>query len=66
MKMNNTVLTNTGVVAGYRCSQCGDVKEIMGGNMCNLCRDINAKHAELLAEIKDLKDQLAKIQGGNK
>lgn len=64
--MNNTVITNTGVVAGYRCSQCGDVKEKMWGNTCNSCRDVNAKHAELLAEIKDLKDRLVKIQGGNK
>ena len=51
--MNNSVKDGRGVVIGYRCHVCGEVKDKMWGTSCNEC-DIKAEnHHQLLKALED-------------
>ncbi len=45
--------------SGFRCRQCGEIYPTMWANICNGCRQADAKHTELVEEIKLLRKQLA-------
>jgi len=40
-----------GNVIGYRCIDCGAVRQQMWGNVCNECREKERRHRELIAAI---------------
>jgi hypothetical protein len=41
-----------GNVIGYRCINCGAIRQQMWGNVCNECRDKERRHQELIAAIR--------------
>ena len=54
--MNNDVKNYKGKVIGFRCSQCGEIKDRMWGTICNSCRskeDLKAKIDELTNLLKN-------------
>lgn len=60
--MNNAVYDANGLL-GFRCFNCGHVKDRMWGTVCNSCRAETNRHSELIKEIKRLRKALAKKKG---
>jgi hypothetical protein len=50
--MNNEVRAGRGVLVGYRCQECDQVKSAMWGEVCNECREKERRHQELLDAIR--------------
>lgn len=57
--MNNSIYVGDKCV-GFRCFNCGGVYQSMWGSTCNKCRNENDKHEALIAEIKMLRETIAK------
>ena len=60
--MNNDVRNYRGEVIGFRCFQCGEVKDRMWGTTCNACRSKADDAAKLRADIAKLTETVAKLQ----
>ena len=64
--LNNAVYDRNGGVAGYRCFRCGKVYQSMWGNLCNVCRDSDEKHSELIKAISGHTTPLSDVREGEK
>lgn len=40
-----------GKIIGFRCSECGHVKDSMFGDICNGCRAAERRHQEMLKAL---------------
>lgn len=52
MYFDNTVYSSRGGIIGFRCYECGLVKDRMWGDTCNECREKERRHKELIAAIE--------------
>ncbi len=52
MSFSNDVRDSGGKVIGFHCIECGQVKISMWGRVCNSCRAIAQRHAEIVAALQ--------------
>ena len=57
--INNEVRNHDGEVIGFRCTTCGRIYQSGWGDICNVCRETNEKHEDLMTEIKKLRLELS-------
>lgn len=50
--MGNEVKNSSGKVVGSTCSECGETKDKMWGDICNSCRATNARHAAIVKALE--------------
>ena len=53
--MNNAVRDWRGNIIGYRCWECGEIKQSMWGTTCNSCRNKHEEASKLRDEIAELR-----------
>lgn len=66
MNLNNEVRDYQDKIIGFRCFQCGGVYQTMWENTCNNCRAKESEHNEMIKEIKQLKDEIKKLNNNRK
>lgn len=60
--MNNKVKDWHGKTIGFRCFECGAVVGSMWGNICNSCRSKHDEAEKTRAEIRLLREEIAKLK----
>lgn len=60
--MHNDVRDCYGRLIGFRCRQCGYVKDRMWGTTCNDCRASNEQNEKLIEEIRSLKVVISELK----
>ena len=53
----NSVYDGRGNHVGFRCQECGKVVPMMWGDTCNSCREVERRHQEVLAAIRERKPE---------
>lgn len=58
----NSIYDSNGRIVGFRCFECGEIANMMWGEICNSCRSKQEKHNEMIYEIKKLRQEINKLK----